>query len=339
VSGVLRRLIVGLDLVTPIRRVFGGVGAILMMHRVAGGHWMAEPDSALLPSMLSKMIRSLRHAGYEIVSLDEGLRRLTVGGPRFACLTFDDGYRDNHDFVWPVLRREGAPATIYLTTGFIDGSHTPWRGLLSCMIETHNSLNIDGERLATRHYREKDAAYALLHARMAAMSETAQRDALTRWVEGQGATVATVRRSLFLDWDTIRAMASDGLVCFGAHSVSHPHLSELPQDLAAWEITHSGRRIAQELGTSPRHFAFPFGLRGDSGPREVRMVAEAGYASAVHASGGPLATGLDPMSLPRVPFGGGDDTVDLAIRLTGLGPVLRRLFVSRNAQPLHESAL
>jgi len=45
------------------------------------------------------------------------------------------------------------------------------------------------------------------------------------------------------------------------------------------------------------------------------------------------------MSLPRVPFGGGDDTVDLAIRLTGLGPILRRLFVSRNAPPSYESAL
>ena len=43
---------------------------------------------------------------------------------RFACLTFDDGYRDFLTHAWPVLKRNAAPATVFLVADRLGGFNT-----------------------------------------------------------------------------------------------------------------------------------------------------------------------------------------------------------------------
>ena len=40
-------------------------------------------------------------------------------------VTFDDGYQNNCDYAWPVLKRHQVPATIFLVTRYV-GSHPPF---------------------------------------------------------------------------------------------------------------------------------------------------------------------------------------------------------------------
>jgi peptidoglycan/xylan/chitin deacetylase (PgdA/CDA1 family) len=42
-----------------------------------------------------------------------------------VVLTFDDGYRNFYDYAWPVLKRHGFPATVFLVSGRI-GDTTRW---------------------------------------------------------------------------------------------------------------------------------------------------------------------------------------------------------------------
>ena len=79
-----------------------GVGAILMLHHVRPARRDAFQPNAQLevtPEYLTRVVRWLREANIDIVSLDEMHRRLTERdfGRRFACFTFDDGYRDNKE--------------------------------------------------------------------------------------------------------------------------------------------------------------------------------------------------------------------------------------------------
>jgi peptidoglycan/xylan/chitin deacetylase (PgdA/CDA1 family) len=46
-----------------------------------------------------------------------------VGGAGGIALTFDDAFRNFHDVVWPRLRARGVPATLFVPTGFVDGTH------------------------------------------------------------------------------------------------------------------------------------------------------------------------------------------------------------------------
>src|ERR1700736_6538212 len=111
--------------------IWAGLGAILMFHRVRPTHPDGfQPNRALevSPLFLDEVIRRLHDAEIEIVSLDEVRRRIVERdfARRFVALTFDDGYRDNRDYAWPILRRHGAPFTVFVPSSFADGTGDLW---------------------------------------------------------------------------------------------------------------------------------------------------------------------------------------------------------------------
>jgi peptidoglycan/xylan/chitin deacetylase (PgdA/CDA1 family) len=60
-----------------------------------------------------------------VVGLEEGLTTLTSRGAddeHLIALTFDDGYRNFYDTIWPRLRERSLPATLYVPPGFVEGS-------------------------------------------------------------------------------------------------------------------------------------------------------------------------------------------------------------------------
>src|SRR5215471_7073717 len=108
-----------------MRPFVGGVGAILMLHHVRPARrdrFQPNMQLEVTPEFLARAIRRLRRQNIDLVSLDEMHRRLTERdfGRRFACVTFDDGYRDNKEFAYPILKEAGAPFCIYVASSFPD---------------------------------------------------------------------------------------------------------------------------------------------------------------------------------------------------------------------------
>jgi len=64
----------------------------------------------------------LRRADVDLVSLDEMRRRLAerIFWRKFVCFTFDDGYRDNLQYAYPILQRHAVPFGLFVATSFPD---------------------------------------------------------------------------------------------------------------------------------------------------------------------------------------------------------------------------
>src|SRR5205807_4245445 len=93
---------------------------------------------------LDEVIRRLRDAEIEIVTLDEVRRRIVErdASRRFVALTFDDGYRDNREYAWPILRRHGTPFTLFVASRFADGTGNLWWVALERAIARSATLEV-----------------------------------------------------------------------------------------------------------------------------------------------------------------------------------------------------
>lgn len=105
------------------------LGRILMLHRVV--EQRSDGDNRELeitPEFLKRTIENYRQQGHRFVSIDEACEIISKGytSHPFICLTFDDGYQDNYDIAYPILKQLEVPFAIYVTTGFIDNRIPMW---------------------------------------------------------------------------------------------------------------------------------------------------------------------------------------------------------------------
>ncbi len=99
------------------------LGRILMLHRVVEQRSEGENhELEITPEFLRRTIEAYRQQGHRFVSIDEACDIISKGHTNhpFVCLTFDDGYQDNYDIAYPILKQMDIPFAIYVTTGFID---------------------------------------------------------------------------------------------------------------------------------------------------------------------------------------------------------------------------
>jgi peptidoglycan/xylan/chitin deacetylase (PgdA/CDA1 family) len=308
-----------------------GVGQILMLHHVrpetAGEEFAPNRLLSITPEFLENVIRQVREAGFDLVSLDEAHRRLTSAKPSrpFTCLTFDDGYRDNLHHAYPIFRKLSVPFAIYVPTDYPDGLGDLWWLALEKVVNSVSELRtaIDGEH---RVYRcqtvaEKDHAFHDIYWWLRGIDEAEARRFVRELSAKTGVDIAGMCRDLVMTWDEIRQLAADPLVTIGAHTRRHYALAKMTAAAAESEMTESIDRIAAELGRAPEHFSYPYGCAQSAGPREFGIAARLGMKTAVTTRKGMLFAGHanQLMSLPRLSLNGDyQDRRHLSVLLSGL---------------------
>ena len=80
------------------------------------------------PSLFERQMRFLKEEGYRVISLRDmvgHLRARTEPPSRSAVITFDDGFRNNYEVAFPVLKSLEFTATFFIVTDFV-GERGPW---------------------------------------------------------------------------------------------------------------------------------------------------------------------------------------------------------------------
>ena len=238
-----------------------GVGAILLFHHVRPERQEGfQPNRHLevAPQFLDELICEIRAAGMEIVSLGEAHRRLTEGdfSNRFVALTFDDGYRDNHDFAYPVLKRHEAPFAIFVPSRFTDGTGNLWWIALERAVAASQRLRttIDGTDYdfdLTDDATRQRAFETLYWALRALPDECEMRAIIGQMANGAGVATETICREFCMDWQEIAELAEDPLVTIGAHTDTHIMLAKACDERARTDIASGVERMETMLGQRP----------------------------------------------------------------------------------------
>ncbi len=300
-----------------LRPMLAGVGCIFMLHHVRPRREMAfQPNHHLeiTPGFLRAALSHLRRGGIDLVSLDEMRRRLAERDfkRRFACITLDDGYRDNRDHAAPVLREFGAPFTVYVTSDFANGTGRMWWVALERVLARADSIETDigsaATRLDTRTLKGKQGAFAYLHEALRQLPDSA---AINREVGAlcarHGIDATTISRELCLSWDELKAFAAtEPLLTVGAHTVTHDNLAKQSETAALGEITTNRADIEAVLQRPVRHLAYPYGDRLAAGVREFALARRAGFDTAVTTRPGMIfaENAAHPTALPRISLNG-----------------------------------
>ncbi|ETR77279.1 polysaccharide deacetylase [Afipia sp. P52-10] len=310
-----------------LQPLFAGVGTIFMLHHVRpprGDAFQPNRHLEITPDFLRATLRHVRARGIDIVDLDEMHRRLRERDfrRRFACFTFDDGYRDNRDFALPVMREFAAPFTVYVTSDFACGNGRLWWVALERLIARAERIEttIGGEvvRLDCQDAAAKSIAFATLHDLLRAVPGPEITHLLAELCRRHGVDDGVIARELCLSWQELQNFAADPLVTIGAHTLTHCNLATCTPETARHEMAASRGAIEAKLNKPAAHLAYPYGDKDAATAREFALARKLGFKTAVTTRPGMLFTesANHLTALPRLSLNGNYQSTRLLPVLT-----------------------
>lgn len=268
--------------------------------------------SLQLPACTFREVCAHLASRYRVISLPELSDALHTGRPlvpNFVVLNFDDGYASNFELAYPVLQEFGLPATIFLTTGFVDGTHRLWFHRLDLAFSNTGRSSLEWdlgggmERLPLATPRERQAALARTLTFFKGLRTEEVQPEIERIERTLDAPLVAERdvppAMRPLSWDQVRQMRDSGLVNFGAHTHTHPILSRCSDADLHQEITTCRDRITAELGVAPTTFAIPNGGASDYHAGTLAALAGAGFATVCTMRNARVCSDSPLLELPR----------------------------------------
>src|SRR2546422_3909083 len=245
------------------------------MLRVLTYHRVADPKDglALNPFLISAtpatFARQMRYLAehYHVVAMEDVLRAVEQGvhlPSRSILLTFDNAYCDFGEIAWPILKRYRLPVTLFVPTAYPE--HPDWafwwdrlyRAVAYTSLTELHDTPLETLPLDTASHRQdslrkmQDYVKTFPHQEAMVLVD----EICARLGEKQ-----TDQMSV-LNWDQLRQLAKEG-VTLGAHTRTHPIMTQLPSAQIYEEIVGAQQDLKREVGNVLPIFSYPSGSHDD----------------------------------------------------------------------------
>ncbi len=178
-----------------------------------------------------------------------------------VLVTFDDGCRECHSVVLPILREEGVPAVFFLTTAWIGNQVLFHRHLMALCLREVEKMPSDYSRplLAEwgasfeKRFAGVEAFRTWFLALRSTRQEVVQQIAARLGIDSAGFLQT---QQPYMTSEMVQELKREGH-CLGAHSHTHARLSELTAEQMAAEILTSANLVRIWSGQARVPFAFP----------------------------------------------------------------------------------
>ena len=270
---------------------------ILMYHRVVYSSETenhVEPGMYVEPETFQGQIGFLKNL-FEIISFRDLYLKMFHKEPcnqrtkPLCILTFDDGWHDFYEYVFPILLDHGVPATVFLPTDYIGTNNLFWTDRFTYMFvrfkyimknkidikKSKNELinrleNLDGNKETIL-----GKAINILKEYPNNIIEETLYELKNRWNIDKD-----ISGPAFLTWEEVDVMSKSGIVSFGSHTASHKILTLLTEGEAWNELIKSKQTlcIRKVVDSNFIPFCYPNGYWNE---KTAKLVENAGYSIAV----------------------------------------------------------
>jgi peptidoglycan/xylan/chitin deacetylase (PgdA/CDA1 family) len=203
---------------------------------------------------------------FHVTGLPELLEQMDSGKPLQGfrtMITFDDGYVDNYQNAFPILRSLGLPAVFFLPTSYIGTTRVPWWDQIANLLRRSSNTTIRLDYPEERTFEldktslEESIRQVLLLYKSPGVHDT------ERFVEMLERECGVPRLEcaeppLFMNWEQGREMLANGME-IGSHTHSHRILSKLSEEGQIEEMSKSRELLERHLNTQLKSLAIPVG--------------------------------------------------------------------------------
>jgi len=280
-------------------RLNKGKVTILMYHRVLKESDKTinyiQPGMYVTESSFDKQMKFISES-YQVISLQTLIEAWKGSGlnpeNKYCVVTFDDGWLDNYENAFPILRKYGIPATIFIATAFIGTNHWFWPDKISYIFQIRSKL--ERAQLIKAKVIQPDKVLLTM---ASILEENLNQDnivLLDRIIEGvksfDDTDIQNALAKIFslidencslkrvtMNWDEIKEMSQEG-VTFGSHTCNHKLLTHIPADKIESELIDSTAKIKEENVKYVPVFCYPNGYYND---KVQSIVERSGFEAAV----------------------------------------------------------
>jgi peptidoglycan/xylan/chitin deacetylase (PgdA/CDA1 family) len=276
-------------------------------------------DGALISAEAFRSQLRLLKKHYNVISPEQLLgwiRQQESLPERAVVLTCDDGLLNHLTAVLPVLQEEELRCLFFVTgSSLSDKPEMHWYTELYLMLKIvaiqDGPIQVQGITIPriTENLKQRRSLWVKLVKVLSRMDDAERRSFMDESAEKLG--LASEWRARYLEDPVLRnrfqslrmpelRQLADAGMTIGAHTLTHPALSEQSPELARQEISSCRENLERILGRPVWAFAYPFGDPASVGAREYRMAEEAGYDCAFVNVGGTASSLSARFALPRI---------------------------------------
>ena len=202
------------------------------------------------------------------------------------AITFDDGWADNAESVYPLASQYQVPFAIFIVPERTGASLPFWPERTAAALDRIPSVNGNRRTVSIRKAIEALKALPALE----------RESRISQMIGVSGAVEPSTAVDKTMTWAQIAELYANG-VTFGSHTSTHEILTTLSAADAEQEIACSREAIQQKLGSSCELFSYP---NGDCSKPVRDLVVHAGYKFAFLNDPGVWTRDCDPFLIPRV---------------------------------------
>ena len=217
-------------------------------------------------------------------------------------VTIDDGFKNNYEVAFPILKKYKIPFIIFLCTGFMSKKLIWTDKLLQLSINNKNFTQISKEWL-TKHqfpYERNGVNYTFLRLLFKKIDNFYINDFFKFFKNSEQNNLETYREIFEpLSWEDVREMVKSGLCTIGSHTQNHPILSKCDYETQFKEIKESKQEIENEIKSRVNIFAYPNGSKNDYNEQTIKILKELKFEYAFTTAFG-YNKNINPYELERI---------------------------------------